>query len=149
MAVAAAGRGSGSLTPLAGRWFYDETTPVSSNCPGIINQAQAPGDFRIGTISTAAGFRVIPDDGTAPFQCTLSGKAFSCPERLADTLDYRNDGVDAVVTIHADARGTFSGANRASGRQEATVDCSGTQCAAYGGSALPCHFTVDFIIAAF
>jgi hypothetical protein len=141
------GSGGGSVTPHSGRWFYDETTPVSSNCPGIINQAEA-GDFRIEQ-STSAGFRVEPEDGTAPFPCTLSGTSFDCPERASDTQDYRDDGFDAVVTIHATAQGTFSSPSRASGRQDATVSCTGTQCNALAAGALPCHFTVDFVIQAF
>ena len=139
--------GGGSVTPHAGRWFYDETTPVSSNCSTIINQGEG-GDFGLDQ-SSSAGFRIIPEDGTAPFLCTLSGTAFSCPERASRTTDYRANGVDAVVTIHATAQGTFSSATRASGRQDATVHCTGSQCATLGGGALPCMFTVDFVVQAF
>ena len=76
-------------------------------------------------------------------------RAFDCAERASDTQDYRDDGFDAVVTIHATAEGTFSSPARASGRQEATVSCTGSQCNSLGAGALPCNFTVDFIIQAF
>lgn len=138
--------GGGSVTPQEGRWYYDETTPVTSDCSTIINQADA-GDFGISQ-ATAAGFRVIPEDGTAPFDCTLSGSSFTCPERASSTQDYRTNGIDAVVTIDAEASGTFSAANRASGRQEAIVSCTGSQCATLGAGALPCAFTVDFVVRA-
>jgi hypothetical protein len=139
---------NGSVTPHSGRWFYDETTPISSNCPSIIDEGQGAGPFGIDQ-SSLAGFRVLPEDGTAPFLCTLSGTGFDCAERAAHTEDYRDNGIDAVVTIRATAQGTFSSASRASGRQDATVSCTGTQCAAYGGAALPCDFAVDFIVQAF
>jgi hypothetical protein len=138
---------SASITPQAGRWYYDETTPVSTTCPASIDQGQASGDFAIDQAS-ATGFRIIPDDGTAPFQCTTSGAGFDCPNRAAASRDYR-PAVDAVVTVHATVDGSFTAAIRATGRQNATVTCVGSGCASLAGSALPCQFTVDFVVKAF
>ena len=140
------GGGGVTVSPLAGEWFYAETTPVSTTCPGNLDNGES-GDFVIDSV-TASGFRVIPADGTAPFACTLTGgSAFSCPNRVTQTQPYPN--VDATLTVHGTISGTFSAANRASGRQQATVDCAGTSCASLGGSQLPCQFQVDFVVSAY
>ena len=133
----------GSVTPLVGAWFYDEVTPVSSTCPASISNGT--GSFAI-DIASSTMFRIVPGDGTAPFTCTLSGKAFDCPNRAAATEDYR-PAVDAVVTVNAIANGTFSSSTQASGRQKATVTCTGTQCSATGAS-FPCTIDVNFVIRA-
>src|SRR5688572_1204455 len=134
---------SGNVTPQTGAWFYDEVTPVSSTCPA--NISNGTGAFGIDSASSSS-FRVIPNDGTPSFTCTLAGKAFDCPTRAAATEDYR-PGFDAVVTVNALANGTFANSTQASGRQEATVSCAGTQCAATGAT-FPCTIKVDFVIRA-
>ena len=70
---------------------------------------------------------------------------FSCPDRASFVMDYR-PGVDAVITVHATATGAFASTSRATGRQDATVDCAGAQCAAIGPT--PCAFSVSFAIEA-
>lgn len=136
----------GSITPQAGRWFYDEITPVSSNCPNIIDEGQA-GAFAVTQVS-AAGFLVVPEDGADPFACTLTGAAYDCPDRVSHVEDYR-PAADAVITIHAIASGTFASPTRAAGRQIATVGCAGAQCNSFGVGQLPCTFTVDFVVRAY
>jgi len=132
------------VTPKVGAWEYDEVTPVSSTCPANIQQG-GTGAFGIDQSSTAS-FHVIPNDGTAPFTCTLSGSAFDCPDRATNTQDLRPT-LDAVLTARATARGTFSSSTRATGRQDATVTCAGTQCNA-AGTSFPCNVKVDFSIRA-
>jgi hypothetical protein len=132
------------VTPRIGGWEYDEVTPVSSTCPGNLSQG-GTGAFAIDQSSTSS-FHVVPNDGTAAFTCTLNGSAFDCPDRAAAVQDLRPQ-VDAVVTLRAIARGTFSSATRATGRQEATATCAGTQCSATGAS-FPCTVKVDFVIQA-
>ena len=90
-------------------------------------------------------FHVLPNDGGMDFNCSLASGAFDCPNRLAQTYDYR-PSYDALVTIHVDANGTFSSSTRATGSQDATVDCTGSSCSAYG--TFPCDFTQDFVIVA-
>lgn len=137
--------GSGSaIAPRQGQWGYAEKTPVTSNCPS--NLPGEAGNFLIDQ-SSIAGFRVVPGDGTAPFNCTLNKSAFSCPNRAAAMQDYRPQ-FDAVVTVRATANGTFSSDIRATGRQDATVECVGVGCAAVPGAMFPCNFTVNFVIAA-
>jgi len=136
------GSGGGSISPTAGSWYYDEVTQVATTCPTGVNHGEA-GDFSIDQV-VAAGFRVIPVDGTDPFTCSLTGKSFDCPNRASFTQGYPG----ATVTVHSTATGVFSAANRATGHQDATVDCVGTGCAALGGTAFPCTFKVHFTIAA-
>jgi hypothetical protein len=132
------------VTPKTGAWEYNEVTPVSSTCPQSISQG-GTGNFGI-TSSSTAGFHVVPNDGTAPFDCNLTGKAFNCPDRAAAMQDLRPQ-IDAVLTARAVADGTFSAATAASGSQQATVTCAGTQCNATGAQ-FPCTFKVNFKIRA-
>ena len=132
------------ITPKIGAWGYDEVTPVSSTCPGNIQQG-GTGTFAIDS-SSSTSFHVVPNDGTAPFSCSLTGSAFDCPERATATQDLR-PALDAVVTVRAIAKGTFSSSTQATGRQEATATCAGTQCSATGAT-FPCMAKVDFVIRA-
>jgi len=132
------------ITPKIGAWGYDEVTPVSSTCPGNIQQG-GTGTFAIDS-SSSTSFHVVPNDGTAPFSCSLTGSAFDCPERATATQDLR-PALDAVVTVRAIAKGTFSSSTQATGRQEATATCTGTQCSATGAT-FPCMAKVDFVIRA-
>ena len=136
------GGGSGNFTPRAGGWQYNEVTPVSNTCPSNTPTIEN-GAFVIDQV-TAAGFRVVPNDGSAPFACTLSNSRFDCPNRGSAMRDL-HPGLDAIVNAQAKANGTFSSTTRGSGRQEATVTCTGTQCNALGG-AFPCTIKVDFVI---
>ena len=134
--------GSGSsVSPSAGGWIYGEQTEVSSTCSATTPHGQA-GGFAIDQV-TASSFRVAPNDGTPAFTCTSNSGGFSCPNRATFVMNYR-PAVDAVVTVHATASGVFHDPSHGSGRQNATVDCAGTQCAAIGP--LPCQFAVDFAI---
>ncbi len=140
------GGGVVTVSPQAGEWFYAEHTPVSTTCPGNVDSGEA-GDFVIDSV-TASRFRVIPADGTAPFACTLTGgTAFSCPNRVTQTQPYPT--IDATLTVHGTISGTFSAADRASGRQQATVDCTGTGCIGLAGGQLPCQYQVDFVVSAY
>jgi len=135
--------GSTDYVPRIGAWDYSQVTLVTSTSNSSVNNGEA-GNFGIDSAS-ATGFHVLPDDGNMAFSCSLSHSAFDCPNRIAQVIDYRPN-IDAVLTIHVDANGTFSSATRASGSQDATVDCSGSACSTYG--AFPCDFTQDFVISA-
>ncbi len=140
------GTDGGSMTtasPQPGRWFYVDRTPILNTCPSLVDPGQGAGGFSIDSV-TPTSFRVIPEDSTAPFTCTRIGTSYMCPERAAYVRDYR-PAVDAVVTFHATAQGTFSSSTRATGRQDANVSCIGTQCALLS-TALPCQFAVAFTI---
>ena len=134
----------GDVTPVAGTWGYQEITKVSSNCPNDLSRFEG-GNFLVDQVG-GASFRIVPGDGTNPFSCSLGDASFDCPQRLADTIDER-PGADAVFTIQATADGRFSDSRHGSGRQDATVDCSGTACS-LAGVPFPCTFSVDFVIVA-
>jgi hypothetical protein len=135
------GGGSGNAAPQMGGWNYTGVTVVSNTCNPSINHGEA-GNFAIDQVA-ATGFRILPNDGTAPFTCTLNKGTFACPDRASFVQDYR-PSVNAVVTVHVTANGTFSDATHGTGRQAGTVDCAGTSCSALG--TLPCTFTQDFAI---
>jgi hypothetical protein len=128
------------VVPSAGSWRYAEVTPVSSTCP-----AQVQGEFGnfVIDMTSAAGFRVVPADGTAAFSCTLADGAFDCPDRAAFSEDLRPQ-IDAAITARAVADGSFSSETAGTGQQRATVSCTGSQCAAL--ATFPCNLTVDFAI---
>ena len=116
------------LDPASGdaRWTYPIGGAVEA--PVIVANGRAYAASHSGAVVA-----LDPNDGTPAFTCTLNGSAFDCPDRLTNTQDLR-PAVDAVFTARAVARGTFSTSTRASGRQEATVTCAGTQCNATGAS---------------
>ncbi|MEJ7600541.1 MAG: hypothetical protein WKG01_21725 [Kofleriaceae bacterium] len=134
---------SNAIRPRAGGWHYVESTPVSSTCPTSTPSGEY-GDFVIDEVG-AASFRVVPADGTAPFTCT-STSGFDCPDRATAMRDYRPT-IDAVISAHATADGTFSSPVRGTGRQHVTVSCAGTQCTALGNT-FPCSIEVAFVIEA-
>jgi hypothetical protein len=137
-----AGPGPGSdVSPRAGGWYYADSTPVHNTCTQNV-QGEA-GEFAIDKVLDGS-FHVIPNDGTTPFTCSLTHGSFDCPDRAWDTRDLR-PGVDAVLTVHGTADGTFSSSVRATGQQKATVTCTGSGCSSLG---LPCTFDVNFVIAA-
>lgn len=127
-----------------GVWNYDEVTPVSRTCDNRITQG-GTGGFGIDQASSSS-FHVVPNDGTAPFTCTLNGSAFDCPDRAASMQDLRPT-LDAQLTGRAVANGTFSSSTQASGRQELTITCAGTACSG-SGLTFPCNIKVDFVIRA-
>lgn len=138
------GGGSGtSVSPRAGAWDYGEVTPVSSTCSALTPHGE-DGMFAIDQVLPAS-FRITPGDGTAPFLCTWNSVGFSCPARASFVADSR-PGIDAVITGHATATGRFSDGGHGTGRQNAKIDCTGTQCGRIG--AFPCDLAVDFAILA-
>jgi hypothetical protein len=132
----------GNAVPRAGAWQYNEVTPVSNTCPSNTPTIEN-GAFVIDTV-TATSFRIVPNDGTAPFTCSLSSTGFDCPNR-GNAVEDLHPGLDAIVNAHAVANGSFSTSTHGTGRQEATVTCTGTQCNALGAS-FPCTIKVDFKI---
>ncbi len=135
---------NGDVQPRAGAWSYTDA-PVSSTCPNNVPTEEA-GSFVIDQV-TASGFRVVPGDGTDPFPCTLGGGGnFDCPDRVKTVEDLR-PSLDAVITVHASASGSFSSATAGTGEQHADATCAGTQCNA-AGNVFPCAASVTFTIQA-
>ena len=129
------------VSPRAGAWHYTESTPVHNTCNHTVQGED--GTFAIDNV-LAGSFHVIPNDGTSPFTCSLAHGSFDCPDRVWQTEDLR-PSIDAVLTAHGTATGTFSSSIRAAGQQKLTVTCQGSACASLGAS---CTFDVNFVIAA-
>jgi hypothetical protein len=134
---------TGDIEPEAGIWSYSDT-PISNSCPGNVNVGEA-GSFAIEAV-TSTGFRIVPNDGTDPFDCTLDDGEFDCPDRVKDVEDLRPT-VDAVITVRARANGQFSSETFGAGEQSADATCEGTQCNA-AGNVFPCSASVSFTIRA-
>jgi hypothetical protein len=137
------GGSSGNVAPRLGGWHYTGVTVVSNTCNSNVNRGEA-GNFAVDQ-GTATSFRIVPNDGTAPFTCTLSKGAFTCPDRVSFVQDNR-PSIDAVVTIHVTAEGAFPDATHGTGSQDGTVNCVGTACSVLGP--WPCTFTQGFAIRA-
>jgi len=137
-------QGMSSVAPRAGLWDYSDT-PVSNTCPPNTPTGQA-GSFVIDQL-IATSFRITPGDGTPAFPCSYDTAGFNCPDRLTHVEDLR-PGVDAVVSVHAVASGSFSSSTHGTGNQTATATCTGSQCDALGVGAFPCMAKVQFIITA-
>lgn len=133
----------GDIEPREGIWSYSDT-PISNTCPANIDVGES-GSFAIESV-TATGFRIIPNDGTDPFDCTLDDGEFDCPDRVKTVEDLR-PSVDAVITVHARANGRFSSSTAGSGSQSADATCEGTQCN-IAGNVFPCSASVSFTIRA-
>jgi hypothetical protein len=132
------------FSPAEGAWSYSDTVK-SNTCPGDVD-VQVAGAFAITNV-TDSDFRIVPNDGTEPFSCDLlSDNRFNCPDRVKSVEDLRPD-IDAVITIHASASGTFSSAESGSGSQNANASCEGSDCDA-AGDVFPCSASVDFQISA-
>jgi hypothetical protein len=129
----------GDVTPATGTWQYDEVMPVSNTCGSVISQFE-DGKFAIASASRSS-FQIRPGDGTAPFTCTLSHGGFDCPSRADRVLDER-PSIDAMITIHATASGSFSTSMAGTGQQHVQLACTGTQCARV--AVFPCAFSVNF-----
>src|ERR1043166_8695600 len=67
-----------------------------------------------------SSLRITPSDGTAAFLGSETGAKFSCPNRGSFVADL-HPSIDAIVTVHATATGTFSDPDHATGTQQATV----------------------------
>ncbi|MBW2261611.1 MAG: hypothetical protein JRG91_06520 [Deltaproteobacteria bacterium] len=136
------GNGGGTINPNSGTWLFVPGSIVDDTCEYADPPTDPSGDFAM--LSTGDGTFTV-NDGDVVFDCTVSGSAFNCPERLTETIDA--SPLDAIVSVHVSITGTFSSANAASGRQTANVTCVGADCAAAGaavGVTFPCSVSETF-----
>lgn len=132
-----------SVAPRTGTWDYDEYDTTGGSCD-LSSQLNSDGQFGL-VYEGGALFQIIPGDGTAPFNCNLSGASFDCPDRA--TATYSEQGVDALVSGQARVDGNFATAESASGVQTVDVACTGSDCAVVAtalGTSFPCTFEADF-----
>jgi hypothetical protein len=136
--------GAGDVEPRSGRWSYDEYSETGGDCGELTDQIDPDGEFDLENNGDGT-FTITPADGTGPFECELDGSDFGCPERGAGSAS--QEGIDATVSARAQAEGTFSDEEHATGTQEVTLSCTGSQCGLVEqatGVTLPCTVTADF-----
>jgi hypothetical protein len=139
--------GGGDVAPRSGVWDYSEYVPSQNDCNVPGDYGNGDGGFGL-TYDGGGVFTVIPNDGTDPFDCTLDGADFNCPDRATEVVDI-DQSLDATLVGQASAEGTFSDAENGTGSQTAIVDCEGADCAlveSTTGADFPCTFAVDFVI---
>ena len=132
-----------AIEPASGTWDFDvgEQTRNTCNYDGVGGRG---GLFSVldhgdGTLT------IDPQDGTDPFECSLHGRDFDCPERFQSEVQV--SGYDATLIIHTSADGVFESSTRASGAQFGRVQCEGSACAdlaAAVDATLPCEFEEEF-----
>ncbi len=139
--------GGAAIEPRSGAWDYSDYVPSVNDCDIPGDYGNGGGGF--GLVNDGGGtFRVLPNDGTDPFDCNLDGADFDCPDRATEEAVV-DPGLDALLVGQATAEGTFSDPENATGSQTAIVDCEGADCAvveAATGADFPCTFTVNFVI---
>jgi hypothetical protein len=139
--------GGAAIEPRSGAWDYSDYNPSVNDCDIPGNYGNGGGGF--GLLNEGGGtFRVLPNDGTADFDCFMDGADFDCPDRATEEAEV-DPGLDALLVGQATAEGTFSDPENATGSQTAIVDCQGADCAAVEaatGADFPCTFTVEFVI---
>lgn len=127
--------------PESGTWIFTNGEVITNTCN--VDEAEiAEGNFTL--LNNENGtFTVDPEDGTDPFLCTLDGADFICPERLQDSTT----NLGTTLDLRVEASGFFDSDVFASGRQEATLSCTGDGCgliAAGLGLDFPCTSVVNF-----
>jgi len=133
----------GGSVPQTGVWDYTDETVVENTCTEAIDYDGADGEFTIENNDDGT-FVVDPLDGTDTFTCTVDGKDFSCPERIAEVVDL-GGGAEAELTVAV--KGSFSNKTQATGTQSAVFACVNDTCeaaAAIAGIPSPCTIEVDF-----
>ncbi len=128
--------------PRAGRWIYTETGNTVNDCDFLDDVSNGWGDFEIESLGGGA-FRVLPDDGTDPFDCSAGDGAFSCPERLVDEMMSGSSALQVLVSV----AGTLDSDTEMGGTQNGMVVCEGAECPLAEellGTSLPCSFSVEF-----
>ena len=133
-----------SSAPTPGAWSYRDFGAAQNSCNSDDVVDNGDGGFRLRDLGADA-YRVEPNDGSAPFECTLDGSDLDCPNRANETVQV--GGFDAELVVHVVAKATVVDSETMEGTQDGDVTCQGTACgtlAAVAGTSFPCAFSVDF-----
>lgn len=129
------------VVPQDGVWGYGEYKASKNNCNGDI-VSNGNGNFKL--VSKGGGkYTISAEDGSNPFECTLSGNKLSCPERAVATQSLGGTEIKVVVTATA----TLESPTTMSGTQDGTATCTGSGCTLASttlGISFPCDFSVSF-----
>lgn len=137
------GPGGGEVRPKSGTWGIAFSAPSVNTCGTEVDITS--GDFRV-TDNGDGTFTVDPQDGNAPFDCTIDGDSFECPERVHATLS--QSGIDAVVTVKIREEGTFSSSTEATGVRSGSAVCVGSACSTVEQVfkvTFPCEAEAEFV----
>lgn len=132
-----------AIEPMSGTWVFLNGEVTKNTCTP--DQGE-PNDGTFTLLNNADGtFTIDPEDGSELFLCTLDGAGFTCPKRLQESS--KIDAVDATLEIRVSASGTFSSNRAAAGQQDATIDCTGSQCDLVEAAAkitFPCEVSATY-----
>ncbi len=134
--------GGSADNPNTGTWIYTETGNTINECTFLEDLSNGWGEYQVE--ADGGAFRVVPSDGTEPFECTASGGNFDCDERLQDTIQSATSELQVLVGI----TGTLPSADEMNGTQNGQVVCQGADCALAEqvlGTTFPCTFSIEFI----
>ncbi len=135
------------LVPKSGVWTYGGSELASNSC-GNDPPTDPAGKFTLEVTGDGA-FTVKDDDFDDPFQCTLDGDSFSCPNR--DSGVYQVPMLDAKIYYAVSVSGSFDSDTDVTGTQVVKARCEGASCtiaAEYAGYTLPCEYSYTFAGAA-
>jgi hypothetical protein len=133
-----------SAAPTPGAWSYNAFGAAQNSCNSSDVIDSGGGGFRLRDLGGGA-YQVQPNDGSSPFECTLSGSDLDCPNRANETTPI--GGFDAELVVHVVADATVQDSETMQGTQHGDVSCQGSGCAAVAGAVgttFPCSFSVDF-----
>lgn len=131
------------MSPPSGIWQYMDGGIIESTCGEGDLIRDENKSFRL-TNNGDGTFTV--DQENQDFDCTITGKTFECPDRLAGT-DMPIPDVDATLSWHVSVQGTFEDENSITGTQTVNITCEGTACALAPnviGVSFPCSYEVAF-----
>jgi hypothetical protein len=135
------------VVPQDGEWLYDEDGETTNDCGFLRQPSNGFGEYLIA--NTGAGeFTITPGDGTAPFECTLAGGSYDCPERLQEDLSFdQGTGADATGHVYVGVDGAFQSSTEMTGEQHGRIECDGADCALaeqFLSVTFPCEFTIPW-----
>lgn len=134
----------GGAGPEAGPWVYIDQGATENDCTFLEDLSQGAGDFVVDNPGDGT-FRIVPGDGTDPFECELSaGGSYECDERFVESI--AQPGIDASLDVLISADGTTT-SNSMEGDQQGRIVCEGADCGAAEallGTTLPCSFVIPF-----
>lgn len=143
LSVLAACSSSSDLEPKAGSWNYGGSDLASNSCGGPV-PTDAAGGFTL-TVNDDGSLTIVDGDFELPFECTLDGDAYTCPNRAAGSSKIEN--IDATLFYEVSVTGNFASETELSGTQVVKLRCEGASCtlaATANGYTLPCEYSFSF-----
>lgn len=138
LALLAGCLGGEALAPWPGVWDYRDEGLVQATCPDDLYR-DPDATFLVEDVS-AGGFTIVEQES---FDCVLTGRDFTCPERRRVDLDVGQTTLSWSVRVD----GRFRTPRALTGTQTFAVTCVGGLCdldTLLLGVDLPCTYEVAF-----